>query len=145
MGAIILQGPHHSAQKSTTTGCGLLTTSWSKLASSTDIVAELSMMIFKKNSSRIESEGEREKHGQVQQSRIGTDSTRPTGVRIGTPRPGTPAPSNGGRFAVRRTLPFLGSFMCSGIKICFSQKTGNVSLRQSGVCQFPIDSGKQIV
>src|SRR2546426_9215530 len=33
IGAIILQGPHHSAQKSTSTGVGEFSTSCSKLAS----------------------------------------------------------------------------------------------------------------
>src|SRR5687768_5004238 len=38
-GASILQGPHHSAQKSTRTGTGDLSTSVSKLPSPTSIVA----------------------------------------------------------------------------------------------------------
>src|SRR5436309_5499964 len=42
-GAIILQGPHQSAQKSTITGLSLCITSRSKLDSSRLITAELSM------------------------------------------------------------------------------------------------------
>src|SRR5207237_3090604 len=42
-GAIILHGPHHSAQKSTITGLSLCITSRSKLDSSSVIVAELSI------------------------------------------------------------------------------------------------------
>src|SRR5437899_1556588 len=41
-GAIILQGPHHSAQKSTITGLSLFVTSFSKLDSFRSIVAEFS-------------------------------------------------------------------------------------------------------
>src|SRR6266699_2118118 len=50
-GAIILQGPHHSAQKSTITGLLLWVTSRSKLDSSTLIVVELSM-VFRKSKSK---------------------------------------------------------------------------------------------
>src|SRR5438128_7936700 len=46
-GAIILQGPHHSAQKSTITGLSLCVTSRSKLDSSRLMVAELSMALGK--------------------------------------------------------------------------------------------------
>jgi hypothetical protein len=42
-GAIILHGPHHSAQKSTRTGCSLWVTSLSKFESSRVTVAEFSM------------------------------------------------------------------------------------------------------
>src|SRR5213079_2700399 len=48
-GAIILQGPHHSAQKSTITGLSLWVTSRSKLDSSRLIVAELSIALGKVN------------------------------------------------------------------------------------------------
>src|SRR5579859_128401 len=43
-GAIILQGPHHSAQKSTRTGPGAESTSASKLESETLVVSELADM-----------------------------------------------------------------------------------------------------
>src|SRR5947208_5765747 len=46
-GAIILQGPHHSAQKSTITGLLLWVTSRSKLDSSRLMVAELSIALGK--------------------------------------------------------------------------------------------------
>src|SRR5882757_2486958 len=46
-GAIILQGPHHSAQKSTITGLLLCVTSRSKLDSSTLITEELSIGLRK--------------------------------------------------------------------------------------------------
>src|SRR5438876_3265793 len=46
-GAIILHGPHHSAQKSTITGLSLWITSRSKLDSSRLTVAELSITLGK--------------------------------------------------------------------------------------------------
>src|SRR5215813_13254047 len=46
-GAIILHGPHHSAQKSTTTGLSCCVTSRSKLDSSSLITVELSMALRK--------------------------------------------------------------------------------------------------
>src|SRR5262249_43594666 len=44
-GAIILQGPHHSAQKSTTTGLSWFVTSRSKLDSSSLITVEFSIAL----------------------------------------------------------------------------------------------------
>src|ERR1700733_12153251 len=41
MGAIILQGPHHSAQKSSNTGLSDLSTSWLKVASLVCTMCEL--------------------------------------------------------------------------------------------------------
>src|SRR6202012_2819409 len=41
MGAIILQGPHHSAQKSSSTGLSDLSTSWVKVASVVCTMCEL--------------------------------------------------------------------------------------------------------
>src|SRR3954453_4697409 len=38
IGAIALQGPHHTAQKSTKTGCSAFKTSWSKFASFTSMM-----------------------------------------------------------------------------------------------------------
>src|SRR6476660_6699921 len=46
-GAIILQGPHHSAQKSTITGLSSCVSSRSKLDSSSLITEELSMALRK--------------------------------------------------------------------------------------------------
>src|SRR5881398_2086743 len=46
-GAIILQGPHHTAQKSTITGLSSCVSSWSKLDSSSLITEELSMALGK--------------------------------------------------------------------------------------------------
>src|SRR6476646_10742488 len=46
-GAIILQGPHHSAQKSTITGLSSCVTSRSKLDSSSLITEELSIALRK--------------------------------------------------------------------------------------------------
>jgi hypothetical protein len=43
MGAIILQGPHHSAQKSTMTGLSALSTSLSKVASVVWLIKSLAM------------------------------------------------------------------------------------------------------
>jgi hypothetical protein len=37
-----LHGPHHSAQKSTTTGCDEASTSWAKVASVTALVMMIS-------------------------------------------------------------------------------------------------------
>src|SRR5256885_7785827 len=45
IGAIILQGPHHSAQKSTSTGCALLVTSVSKFDSSIITATEFSIRL----------------------------------------------------------------------------------------------------
>src|SRR5580704_1353703 len=45
-GEIILQGPHHPAQKSTRTGCSLCSTSWSKFASVTSTTKTLVPAMF---------------------------------------------------------------------------------------------------
>src|SRR5437762_6055058 len=65
IGAIILQGPHHSAQKSTSTGCALLVTSLSKFPSSIVTAAEFSMIFLRKICPEL---NEQSQHGNAEQS-----------------------------------------------------------------------------
>ena len=57
IGAIILHGPHHSAQKSTSTGCALFITSWSKFDSSIVTAVPFSMSLLKKISPELNEQG----------------------------------------------------------------------------------------
>src|SRR5436305_2057250 len=58
-GAIILHGPHHSAQKSTSTGCALLVTSLSKFASLIVTATEFSMNVLRKISPKLNDKSQR--------------------------------------------------------------------------------------